>query len=112
MVRQNGKSLVASFQKNSFIKGRVATKTFTDPIQVLFKIVRVLQGNKIKKIESARFRKSVRVRVSLEEKRMSVLALAPTLTLFSAPLTAESCNWLKDFLMIKSGFQNFNFCWT
>ena len=28
---------------------------------------------------------SVSVRVSLEEKRMSVLALAPTLTLFSAP---------------------------
>ena len=29
-----------------------------------------------------------------------------------APLTAESCNWLKDFLMIKSGFQNCNFYWT
>jgi len=27
-VRQNGKSLVASFQKNSFIKGRVATTPF------------------------------------------------------------------------------------
>jgi hypothetical protein len=55
---------------------------------------------------------SVSVSASFEEKRMSVLALAHTLTLFSAPLTAESCNWLKDFLMIKSGFQNCNFYWT
>jgi len=37
--------------------------------------------------------------------------LTPTLTpaLFSAPLTAESCNRMKDLLMIKSGYLNSNF---
>jgi len=54
------KSLVASFLKNSFLKKssfvkasednrRVATTPFTEPIQVLFKISKVLQGAKNKK---------------------------------------------------------------
>jgi hypothetical protein len=48
-----------------------------------------------------------------EEKRSGneMGILTPTLTpaLFSAPLTAESCNWMKDLLIIKSGYLNSNF---
>jgi 3-deoxy-D-manno-octulosonate 8-phosphate phosphatase KdsC-like HAD superfamily phosphatase len=51
----------------------------------LFKIAKVLQGSKNKK--------------EVENNLLSTLA----------PLTAESCNWMKDFLMIKNGFQNCNF---
>jgi len=40
---------------------------------------------------------SVSVSAGFEEKRMRVLALALTLTLFSAPLATESCNWINDF---------------
>ena len=36
-------------EKLVFEKGRVATTTFTEPIQVLFKIAKVLQGSKNKK---------------------------------------------------------------
>ena len=86
MVRQNGKFLVASFQQNSFLKKssfakasednrRVATTPFTEPIQVLFKIARVLQGCKNKK--------------EVENNLLSTLA----------PLTAESCNHLGDYLL-------------
>jgi len=66
----------------------VATTTFTEPIQALFKIAKVLQEGTNKK--------------EVKNNLLSTLA----------PLTAESCNWLKDFLMIKSGFQNCNFYWT
>jgi len=56
---------------------------------------------------------SMSVRVRDEEKRSgSELGfLVPNLTpaLFSAPLTAESCNWMKDLLLIKSGYLNSNF---
>jgi hypothetical protein len=45
----------------------------------------------------------VSVSASFEEKRMSVLALAHTLTLFSAPLTAESCNWINDLQILLIG---------
>jgi len=31
---------------------------------------------------------------------------------FRAPLSAESCNWIKDLLMIKRGYQNSNFDWS
>ncbi|MDX9946317.1 MAG: hypothetical protein RBS38_03055 [Bacteroidales bacterium] len=75
-------------EKLVFEKGKDATIPFTEPIQVLFKIARVLQGSKNKK--------------EVENDLLSTLA----------PLTAESCNRLKDFLMIKSGFQNCNFYWT
>ncbi|HAJ78422.1 MAG TPA: hypothetical protein DCO75_01505 [Fibrobacteres bacterium] len=60
-------------EKLVFEKGRVATTPFTEPIQVLFKIAKVLQGSENKK------------------------ELALTLTLFSAPLATESCNWINDF---------------
>jgi hypothetical protein len=46
---------------------------------------------------------------AVSQKRMRVLALALTPALFSAPLTAESCNWMKDLLIIKSGYLNSNF---
>jgi hypothetical protein len=45
------------------------------------------------------------------EKRAVVFASALTPALFSAPLTAESCNWMKDLLIIKSGFLNSNLGW-
>jgi site-specific DNA recombinase len=64
---------------------RVATTPFTEPIQVLFKIAKVLQGCKNKK--------------EVENNLLSTLA----------PLTAESCNWMKDLLIIKSGYLNSNF---
>ena len=90
--------LVASFQKNLFLKKssfakdsednrRVATTPFTEPIQVLFKIIKVLQGSENKK--------------EVENDLLSTLA----------PLTAESCNWMKDLLIIKSGYLNSNFDW-
>jgi hypothetical protein len=64
-------------EKLVFEKGRVATTTFTEPIQVLFKIVRVLQGSKNKK----------EVKINL----LSTLA----------PLTAESRNRMKDIFVSK-----------
>jgi len=39
--------------------------------------------------------------MSLEEKRMGVLALALTPALFSAPLAAECCNRMKDLLNVE-----------
>jgi hypothetical protein len=56
----------------------------------------------------------VSARARKKEAGMTMGFLTPTLTpaLFSAPLTAESCNWMKDFLMIKSGLQNCNIYWT
>jgi site-specific DNA recombinase len=36
-------------EKRVFEKGRVATMSFTEPVQVLFKISKVLQGSKNKK---------------------------------------------------------------
>jgi hypothetical protein len=58
-------------------KVRVATTPFTVLIQVLFKITKVLQGSKNKK--------------EVENNLLSTLA----------PLTAESCNYLKDLIMLK-----------
>ena len=72
-------------EKLVFEKGRVATTPFTEPIQVLFKISKVLQGSKNKK--------------EVENNLLSTLA----------PLTAESCNRMNDFLIIKSGYLNSNF---
>jgi len=69
-------------------KGRVATVSFTEPVHVLFKISKALQESKNKK--------------EVELNLLSTLA----------PLTAQSCNWIKDLLMIKNGFQNCNFNWT
>jgi hypothetical protein len=40
---------------------------------------------------------------------MRVLALALTLTLFSAPLTAERCNQMKDFYQINFLFEVIRF---
>jgi len=45
-------------------------------------------------------RMCVSVSVGFEEKRMSVLALAHTLTLFSAPLTDKSCNQFEEILLL------------
>jgi hypothetical protein len=56
---------------------RVATTPFTEPIQVLFKISKVLQGSKNKK--------------EVENNLLSTFA----------PQTVESCNYLKDLLMLK-----------
>jgi hypothetical protein len=53
----------------------------------------------------------VSARARKKEAGMKMDFLTPTLTpaLFSAPLTAESCNWMKDLLIIKSGYLNSNF---
>ena len=66
-------SEILVFEKSSFAKAsednrRVATTPFTEPIQVLFMIARVLQGRKNKK--------------EVENDLLSTFA----------PLTAESCN--------------------
>jgi site-specific DNA recombinase len=64
-------------EKLVFEKGRVATTPFTIPIQVLFKISKVLQGTKNKK--------------EVENDLLSALA----------PLTAESCNQLSGLFIHK-----------
>ena len=60
-------------EKLVFEKGRVATTPFTESIQVLFKIARVLQGSENKK--------------EVENNLLSTLA----------PQIAESCNQQKDY---------------
>ena len=81
MVRQNGRSLVASFQKKLvFEKGRVATTPFTEPIQALFKITKVLQGSKNKK--------------EVENNLLSTLAPQVRLELTTHGLTVRCSNQL------------------
>jgi hypothetical protein len=55
----------------------------------------------------------VSARARKKEAGMTMGFLKPTLTpaLFAAPLTAESCNWMKDLLIIKGGNLNSNFNW-
>jgi hypothetical protein len=50
MTRITGKSLGCIFSEKLVLKkGKVAIMSFTEPVQVLFKISKVLQGSKNKK---------------------------------------------------------------